>query len=615
MTSYTNVFNDNNVNPAAISLAMYNISSKLTLTWPNALSSTTPYALMNEVTATAINLTVALPDATQGGVGYSGWFRNTGTNTFTVTDAGGNTIISIPAGQLWAIILRVNTTTNGNWFAYQIGSVTTTANAAALAGFGLVAITSTLNTVYTPVNHTGNYTVQLTDRASMQFLGSGSFSFTMPAPGSAGSGWYVAVKNSGPGTLTISPNSSETIDGGSSIQLLTEESCILMTDGTNWYTLGRGRILNYSTSKIVVALPASGTVTLSASQSANQLIQFTGTLSGNVTVIVPSTVQVYYIENMATGGPTVTVSTLSGTGTVVTAHTIVVCDGVNVNPGQDSGIGTITGVSAGTGLSGGGTSGVVTLSLGNTTVSTGSFGGAASIPTFTVNQQGQLTAASAVNALMTSTNIATNAISTSNIVTQSITNALLAPSASLTIKSNISGSSASDSDNSLSSVIDASASSVQGSVLYRGNSFWTALAPGTSGQFLETLGASSSLQWTTPTTAAAIFTQTFTTPAQTITSGSPFSTPHTLGVIPTLVYFYLQCLTAEHGYNIGDIVIVNPNSDNTALSRGFSCTPTSSGFNGIYGGQSGGVFVVIQSGGTSTVLTNANWNFFIRAWA
>lgn len=65
------------------------------------------------------------------------------------------------------------------------------------------------------------------------------------------------------------------------------------------------------------------------------------------------------------------------------------------------------------------------------------------------------------------------------------------------ILSNITGHTAVPSGNTLSAIFDAILSSSQGSVIYRTNSGWVALAPGTAGQVLTTQGGTANPAWTT----------------------------------------------------------------------------------------------------------------------
>lgn len=89
---------------------------------------------------------------------------------------------------------------------------------------------------------------------------------------------------------------------------------------------------------------AGSDVTLTAlnyasDQSRSLALNFTGTLSANVNVIVPAKSKMYLVTNNATVGPyTVTVKTSAGSGVVVTGTgvTLVYCDGTDVISMNDS---------------------------------------------------------------------------------------------------------------------------------------------------------------------------------------------------------------------------------------------------------------------------------------
>ena len=89
-------------------------------------------------------------------------------------------------------------------------------------------------------------------------------------------------------------------------------------------------------------------------------------------------------------------------------------------------VGDISAVTAGTGLTGGGSSGSVTLDLASTAVTAGSYGGAGTVGTFTVDAQGRLTAAANTTISVTAsqisdraTNLVTGLTGTANEITVS----------------------------------------------------------------------------------------------------------------------------------------------------------------------------------------------------
>lgn len=85
------------------------------------------------------------------------------------------------------------------------------------------------------------------------------------------------------------------------------------------------------------SIAGTGSVTLTAVEAGNGIIMFTGALTGNRDVIVPSSpTRSWIIRNATTGAFTVTVKTAAGTGVVVAQgqNAAVFCDGTNVLAGE-----------------------------------------------------------------------------------------------------------------------------------------------------------------------------------------------------------------------------------------------------------------------------------------
>lgn len=82
----------------------------------------------------------------------------------------------------------------------------------------------------------------------------------------------------------------------------------------------------------------------------------------------------------------------------------------------------------------------------------------------------------------------------------------------------------------LSAALDANFSSTQGSILYRGVSGWVALGPGTSGSFLETLGAGANPAWLALGTASLVNTGTSGHVLPFLDGNNAFSGIQTFGV-------------------------------------------------------------------------------------
>jgi hypothetical protein len=339
MTTYVNPYTGQTISPSQVGYENLTISTDTTLQWPVNGNTTSVVANIIEVTATTTNLKLIMPAATEVSVGQSTLIMNIGTNSFTVTDNGSNTIVVVASGIAQYIYVTSNSTVNGTWDVVQFGAGTSAANAATLAGYGLTAINTTLNTSTAVTSFSSAYTFLVADRASMYVWTGGAGTATLSAATTVGSGWFIVIKNNGTGILNIALTGANTIDGNSSAQLQIAESLVVVSNGLNYFSYAYGQSATFFFTQLVKNI-TGGTVTLTSAEAASIIQEYQGVLTSNCNVILPQTVQLYSLQNKTTGSFTLTFKTSVGGATTVVLpqnQTIIaICDGTNVYNAQTS---------------------------------------------------------------------------------------------------------------------------------------------------------------------------------------------------------------------------------------------------------------------------------------
>jgi hypothetical protein len=367
MTVYTNIFGGSNISPAEISYAAVSLTADTTYDWAlETAPSSDLIAGIMDVTATSGPWSLTLPSALEASTGQAILFNNVGSNSFIIKSNSGVQVAAPTAGQVWQLYLTDNTTAGGTWLAFQFGAAVSTANAASLAGTGLVAIGSLLSLAM-PVTFFGSsYTAGVSDRAKTLIWNGGAGTLTSAAAGTLGNNWFIQLRNEGTGALVVDPPGSQTINGSSTLTFQPGDSAIIFTDGNNFYTLGYGQSPVFAFDYTSISVAGTGSYTLSGSELNRIAYNFTGVLTGNRTIIVPQTVQQYWVANNTTGPYTLTVKTSIAAGTAVAqgSRSILYSDGTNVVAADTGGISVPIAVSdGGTGAT---TAGNALINLGGT---------------------------------------------------------------------------------------------------------------------------------------------------------------------------------------------------------------------------------------------------------
>src|SRR5690606_10640321 len=151
--SFTEIFGGQTLYPAELTyLALDLAAASVELQWPveQAMAGVDVVADIMDIESSVVGRTITMPDARNVGNGQAVAFNNVGAEDIEILDNTGGTIVTLASGEMWFVYLRSNATQAGTWGIIQYGAGTSTANAAALAGAGLKAITTTLNVQITP---------------------------------------------------------------------------------------------------------------------------------------------------------------------------------------------------------------------------------------------------------------------------------------------------------------------------------------------------------------------------------------------------------------------------------------------------------------------------------
>jgi hypothetical protein len=331
--SYVSPFTGDVIQPTDVSYRAVTLTANTQLNWPSNSTTNLDYAArIMQVTASSAGLSMYMPPANQTSVGNDALIRNIGSNTFTVKDyAGTNTIVSVAAGESKYIYITTNANAQGTWGVIAFGAGTSSADAATLAGYGLVASGATLNQSHPSAAITTGTTFAASDRAQTRVWSGGSGVATLPAAATLGNNWFTLFKNNGTGSFTISCSGAELIDGNSTKTFNPTESAFIVCTGTGYVTIGYGVSSQFTFTALVKSV-TGGSVLLTNNEAANNIQEYIGNLTSNVVVTFPAVVNLYVISNQTTdNGYSLTVTTgLGFTATIPPGQqATLICDGTN----------------------------------------------------------------------------------------------------------------------------------------------------------------------------------------------------------------------------------------------------------------------------------------------
>jgi hypothetical protein len=206
-----------------------------------ALYTTTVSDRGRIINCTSGTFTVTLLAPSSAGIGFEQVIRNSGTGVITVDPVGAETIDGAATLLLYTGDVCFIVCDGTNWISVARWSATETIQA-----------------------KTSAYTVVNADRGTIIDATSGTFTLTLTAAATLGSGFNFIARNSGAGVVTIDPNAAETVDGVATLLLFPGQAIKLVCDGSNWKSVAANTYITVApmqattsgTSKDFTGIPA-----------------------------------------------------------------------------------------------------------------------------------------------------------------------------------------------------------------------------------------------------------------------------------------------------------------------------------------------------------------------
>jgi hypothetical protein len=308
MPIYTSPFTGTVVQPTDVSYYELNFSANVELFWPAVVNpQQVPAARIIDATPSTASLVISLPAANQGSLGTDILIRNLGADDFTVEDFSGTGSVLVEVGQSKYFYLSDNTTAAGIWQNVEFGAGTSSADAASLAGSGLVALAGKLNATQNVVEVSSPPTITDASRASTFLWISGNNTVSLPTAASLTAGWFIAFRNAGTGTLTFTPQGTSVINGGASLDVNPGESgfIVFQQSTSDFFTVGLAIPSNVTFTSATYDVDSIIPNTFSLVSFApiiQTYVALSGTRALDLNVILPATTQLYILTNN-TGQP------------------------------------------------------------------------------------------------------------------------------------------------------------------------------------------------------------------------------------------------------------------------------------------------------------------------